>query len=135
MLLISPAPSLKLIQLGNSTLHVLLKLYVLKVLLFVVNAGYGGGFSNVPTLLSDHYGMQNISAIHGITLSAWAFAGLTGNQVATLIVNNVGTPFDDGHDNMINPEGYQAVLVLTIVLYIVALLISMFLVSGKKKNK
>ena len=26
-------------------------------LIFVVNAGYGGGFSNVPTLLSDHYGM------------------------------------------------------------------------------
>lgn len=48
-------------------------------LIFVVNAGYGGGFSNVPTLLSDHYGMGSISALHGITLSAWAFAGLTGN--------------------------------------------------------
>ena len=105
------------------------------VLLFVVNAGYGGGFSNVPTLLSDHYGMQNISAIHGITLSAWGFAGLTGNQIATLIVNNVGTFFDDGHGNMINPEGYQTVLYLTIALYIVALLISIFLVSGKKKSK
>ena len=33
------------------------------ILLFVVNAGYGGGFPNVPTLLSDHYGMGNISAI------------------------------------------------------------------------
>ena len=29
-------------------------------LIFVVNAGYGGGFSNVPTLLSDHYGMGSI---------------------------------------------------------------------------
>lgn len=55
-------------------------------LLFVVNAGYGGGFSNVPTLLSDHYGMGSISAIHGITLSAWAFAGLSGNQLASFIV-------------------------------------------------
>ena len=79
--------------------------------------------------------MQNISAIHGITLSAWAFAGLTGNQIATLIVNNVGTFADDGHGNMVNPVGYQAVLYLTIALYIVALLISMFLVSGKKKEK
>lgn len=52
---------------------------IVLVLLFIVNAGYGGGFSNVPTLLSDHYGMQNISAIHGIVLSAWAVAGLTGN--------------------------------------------------------
>jgi len=105
------------------------------ILLFVVNAGYGGGFSNVPTLLSDHYGMQNISAIHGLVLSAWAFAGLTGNQVATLIVNNVGTYIDDGHGNMINPVGYQAVLYLTIVLYIIALLFSMFLVDSKKKAK
>ena len=55
-------------------------------LIFVVNAGYGGGFSNVPTLLSDHYGMGNISAIHGLTLSAWAIAGLTGNQLANWIV-------------------------------------------------
>ena len=114
--------------------NVVLMILVL-ILLFVVNAGYGGGFSNVPTLLSDHYGMQNISAIHGIVLSAWAVAGLTGNQVATLIVNNVGTFSDDGHGNMVNPVGYQAVLYLTLALYIVALLISMFLVSGKKKEK
>ena len=58
------------------------------VLIMMVNAGYGGGFSNVPTLLSDNYGMGSISALHGITLSAWAFAGLTGNQLATWIVNH-----------------------------------------------
>ena len=104
------------------------------VLLFTVNAGYGGGFSNVPTLLSDHYGMSSISAIHGIVLSAWGFAGLTGNQIATIIVNNVGTAVDDGHGYMVNPEGYQAVLVLTLVLYIVALLISMLLIPKKKEN-
>jgi OFA family oxalate/formate antiporter-like MFS transporter len=118
---------------ANGNGNIILTIAVI-ALIMMVNAGYGGGFSNVPTLLSDHYGMGSISALHGITLSAWAFAGLTGNQVATLIVNNVGTPFDDGHGNMINPEGYQAVLVLTLVLYIVALLISMFLVSGKKKK-
>lgn len=116
---------------GENTVLMILVL----VLLFVVNAGYGGGFSNVPTLLSDHYGMQNISAIHGITLSAWAIAGLTGNQVATLIVNNVGSFFDDGHGNMINPVGYQSVLYLTIVLYIISLLVSIFLVSEKKKKE
>lgn len=108
------------------------------ILLFVVNAGYGGGFSNVPTLLSDHYGMSNISAIHGITLSAWAIAGLTGNQVATLIVNKIGewdTILVDGHEYSINPTGYQAVLYLTIVLYVISLLASIFLVSPKKGNK
>lgn len=109
--------------------NVLLTALVL-VLLFVVNAGYGGGFSNVPTLLSDHYGMGNISAIHGITLSAWAFAGLTGNQVATMIVNAVGT-FDE---HGLNPAGYQAVLCFTIILYTIALLCSTFLVNRKKSN-
>lgn len=99
-------------------------------LIFVVNAGYGGGFSNVPTLLSDHYGMGSISAIHGITLSAWAFAGLTGNQVANLIVKNTGTSGTD-----INPVGYQNVLYLTIALYIIALLISIFLVRPSKTDK
>lgn len=116
---------------GQSSLLMVLVL----ILLFVVNAGYGGGFSNVPTLLSDHYGMQNISAIHGITLSAWAIAGLTGNQVATLIVNNVGSFSDDGHGNMINPVGYQSVLYLTVVLYIISLLISLFMVGGRKKKQ
>lgn len=104
-------------------------------LIFIVNAGYGGGFSNVPTLLSDHYGMGNISAIHGLTLSAWAFAGLTGNQMATWIVNNFGTFVDDGHGNQINPTGYQTVLYVTLTLYIVSLLISVFLVKPVNKEK
>jgi OFA family oxalate/formate antiporter-like MFS transporter len=40
------------------------------LLLCTVNAGYGGGFSNLPTLLSDRFGMSNISIIHGLCLSA-----------------------------------------------------------------
>ena len=103
-------------------------------LIFVVNAGYGGGFSNVPTLLSDHYGMGNISAIHGLTLSAWAIAGLTGNQLATWIVNHTGE-FSDHNGIQVNPVGYQNVLYVTIVLYIVALLISLFMVRPAKEGK
>ena len=60
-------------------------------LLIIVNLGYGGGFSNLPTLLSDVYGMGNISSLHGIALSAWAIAGLTGNQIADLIVAKTGS--------------------------------------------
>ena len=118
-------------DMGQNTFFMILVL----ILLFVVNAGYGGGYSNVPTLLSDHYGMQNISAIHGITLSAWAIAGLTGNQVATFIVNHVGSFADDGQGHMVNPVGYQSVLYLTLVLYIISLLISIFMVGGKKKKE
>ncbi len=102
-------------------------------LIFVVNAGYGGGFSNVPTLLSDHYGMGSISAIHGITLSAWAFAGLTGNQMAAWIVNHFGEYITDAHGNLVNPVGYQTVLYVTGALYVVSLLISIFLVRSKKE--
>ena len=108
------------------------------ILLFVVNAGYGGGFSNVPTLLSDHYGMKNISAIHGITLSAWAIAGLTGNQLSSFIVNHFGQWEDFAHDGVveqINPAGYQTVLYVTLVLYIIAALASFFLVKAPKKEK
>ncbi|MBR4993577.1 MAG: OFA family MFS transporter [Lachnospiraceae bacterium] len=115
----------------NGEGNVLLIVLVL-ALIFMVNAGYGGGFSNVPTLLSDHYGMGSISAIHGITLSAWAFAGLSGNQMATYIVNHFGTPEDHG-GVMVNPTGYQMVLYVTGVLYIVALLLSLFLVRKSDK--
>ena len=119
---------------GNTALVILVL-----ALIFIVNAGYGGGFSNVPTLLSDHYGMGSISAIHGITLSAWAFAGLTGNQMATFIVNHTGKFESHGIDKatgkeiLLNPQGYQNVLYATIALYIIALLLSLFFVqkSGK----
>ena len=105
-------------------------------LIMVVNAGYGGGFSNVPSLLSDHYGMGSISAIHGITLSAWAFAGLTGNQMATWIVNHFGeevTKVVDGHEIVVNPTGYQTVLYATIVLYVIALVLSFVFVRPSDK--
>lgn len=113
---------------GNIALTILVLL-----LIMAVNAGYGGGFSNVPTLLSDHYGMSNISAIHGITLSAWAFAGLTGNQLATWIVNHFGE-WKEVHGNMVNPSGYQTVLYATIVLYIVAFILSMVFVKPMNKE-
>jgi len=106
------------------------------VLIMVVNAGYGGGFANVPPLLSDHYGMGSISTLHGITLSAWAFAGLSGNQLATWIVNNFGQVVEI-NGNMVNPAGYQMVLYVTAALYIVALILSVVFVrpmSGDKKS-
>lgn len=126
----------------NGEGNILLIILVLG-LLFVVNAGYGGGFSNVPTLLSDHYGMGSISAIHGITLSAWAFAGLSGNQMASWIVKQFGKEISIDHilsdgtieQITVNPSGYQYVLYVTGALYIVALLISIFMVRPYNKKK
>ena len=82
--------------------------------------------------------MGSISAIHGITLSAWAFAGLTGNQVATYIVNHSREWLEHGTDaagNVIkvNPVGYQNVLFFTIALYIIALILCMTLVRPTDK--
>ena len=86
----------------------------------------------MPTLLSDHYGMGSISAIHGLTLSAWAFAGLTGNQIATFIVNHTGE-FTEIDGNKVNPVGYQNVLYFTGIMYVIALVLCLTLVrpSGK----
>lgn len=50
--------------------------------ILVINMLYGAGFSVIPAILSDHYGMSNISKIHGAVLSAWGVAGLVGNQAA-----------------------------------------------------
>lgn len=116
----------------NGAGNIILTVFVL-ALIFIVNAGYGGGFSNTPTLLSDHYGMGSISAIHGITLSAWAFAGLTGNQMANAIVQRTGE-FVELHGIKVNPTGYQHVLIVTGALYIVALCLSLFLVKPTKKD-
>ena len=89
-------------------------------LMIIVNLGYGGGFSNLPTLLSDVYGMGKISSIHGIALSAWAFAGLTGNQIADIIVEQTGN--------------YQNILIFTLALYVVGLVIDFLLVRHKKEE-
>jgi len=88
----------------------------------------------VPTLLSDHYGMGSISAIHGITLSAWGFAGLAGNQMAAWIVKTFGEEVViDG--NTVNPTGYQYVLYATLILYVISLLVSIFLVKPSEAGE
>lgn len=66
-------------------------LWIIVLFLIVVNLGYGGGFSTLPALLSQYYGMDNISKIHGIALTAWAVAGLTGNNTSALLLH-----FSDG---------------------------------------
>lgn len=63
------------------------------VMLMTVNAGYGGGFSTLPSLLQSKFGMEKISTIHGLALSAWAWAGLSGNQLSNLVINTLGCDY------------------------------------------
>ena len=72
--------------------------------LLVINACYGAGFSVIPAILADNYGMTNISKIHGAVLSAWGFAGLAGNQAAILVSDRLGF-------------GYMGVVTMLVVFY------------------
>lgn len=89
---------------------------ILVAAFFLINAGYGGGFSALPPLLADRFGMHAISKIHGIALTAWAAAGLSGNQLASFIVHGL---------NM----DYQIVFVAIAILYAIAFLVSMVVVK------
>ena len=84
---------------------------IIPLMLCVINAGYGGGFSTLPTLLQSKFGMEKISTIHGMTLSAWAFAGLSGNQLSNLIINILGW-------------SYPVLFIILFLLYSIALCLS-----------
>lgn len=84
---------------------------IIPLMLCVINAGYGGGFSTLPTLLQSKFGMEKISTIHGMTLSAWAFAGLSGNQLSNLIINILGW-------------SYPILFIILFLLYSIALYLS-----------
>lgn len=86
-------------------------LWAVLAMLFLVNAGYGGGFSTLPVLLDQHFGTKTVSTTHGLTLSAWAFAGLSGNQLASFVVTHAP---DQAHR-------YAALIPVITVLYAVAL--------------
>lgn len=90
---------------------------MLFLFLLVINAGYGGGFSTLPALLSERFGMKNISRIHGIALSAWALAGITGNNLTEIVLRETGE--------------YDTVLIISALLYAVALLVNVIVVKNK----
>lgn len=60
------------------------------ITLLVINACYGAGFSVIPAILSEKFGMSNISKIHGAVLSAWGVAGLCGNQLSIFMKSHLG---------------------------------------------
>ena len=72
-----------------------LKIWVIVVMLCIINSGYGGGFSTLPTFLESKFGMKRISMIHGFALAAWGWAGLSGNQLSNLVLNYYHGEFND----------------------------------------
>lgn len=84
--------------------------------LIICNAGYGGGFSTLPSMLSDKFGIKNVSVIHGYALSAWAFAGLVGNHLGNYMLEFYGT---------------SGLLFVLSVLYFIGSFITLLYVRGK----
>ena len=105
----------------NGSKSIVLGILVI-LLLVIVNLGYGGGFSTLPALLSERFGMEKISKIHGLALSAWAIAGLTGNNMSELILN-------------LTNKTYDYILIATLTLYVVAMIICIKMVNNKKLAK
>lgn len=62
--------------------------------LFVINACYGGGFSTMPSILYEAYGVRNVSKAFGTVLTAWGVAGLVGNQVSMFVSDWLGFGYD-----------------------------------------
>lgn len=89
--------------------------------LLVINAGYGGGFSTLPALLSERFGMKNISQIHGLALSAWGVAGVTGNNLTEVILKNTNS--------------YGVVIYVTGVLYAIAFFCCYMLCNCNKREE
>jgi len=92
------------------------------LLLCTINAGYGGGFSTLPTLLQSKFGMEKISTIHGLALSAWAWAGLSGNQLSNLIINGLG--YD-----------YTVLFNVLFLLYLISFVVTLTIPEGKVEYK
>lgn len=59
--------------------------------IILINALYGGGFSTLPSILSEKYDLTCLSRMHGLVLSAWGIAGLIGNNISTLIYTMSGS--------------------------------------------
>jgi len=60
------------------------------LMIWFVQFFFGCGFSCMPNILHQHYGMKQLSTVQGLSLSAWAMAGLAGNQFAMFMINNFG---------------------------------------------
>jgi len=64
--------------------------------LFTVFTMYGGGFATIPAFLADIFGPENVSAIHGATLTAWSAAAVAGPVIITELSNRAKAALTEG---------------------------------------
>ena len=98
---------------------VLPNIFTMGLMLCGISAFFGAGFSNIAPLLADKYGLTNVSKIHGVVLSAWAIAGLTGNSMSLFVHELTGS--------------YELIFSILGALYTVGLLCVIYLCLNHKK--
>jgi OFA family oxalate/formate antiporter-like MFS transporter len=90
-----------------------------QILIFLIMACYGGGFSCIPAYIADLFGTRQLGAIHGYILTAWAAAGLTGPILVAWLRQISGS--------------YSSILAIFLGLFVVALVISLAIRIDIKK--
>lgn len=100
---------------------ILPNIFTMGLMLCGISAFFGAAFSNIAPVLSDKYGMTNVSKIHGVVLSAWGVAGLTGSSMSEWIHELTGT--------------YELIYPIISVLYTLGLLCTIYLCFNHKKMK
>ena len=90
------------------------------VMMLLINMCYGAGFSVMPSILSDRFGIADLSKIHGAVLSAWGVAGLIGNNASLLVQSK---------------HGWIGVFVMILLMHIVNIINSSSLISLGRKQK
>ncbi len=64
---------------------------IFTILSFVVLACYGGGFSTMPTFVTDYSGSRNVGTIYGGMLTAWGIASLCGPLILAVSTDAFGS--------------------------------------------
>jgi len=88
---------------------------------FIIQFFFGCGFACLPNILEQEYGMKQLATIQGYMLTAWAIAGLVGNQISTFII-------DRG-----NPSTLNIMYGALAALYVVQLIVLLWWVKSRNK--
>ena len=89
------------------------------VYLAVVNLSFGASFSTLPVLLKERFPYEALSAIYGLALFAWGFAGMVGSGLGNFVIYE--------HNGK-----YVELVAIVSVLFLAALVIALTLFLQKK---
>ena len=106
------------------TLPEIKEILLFHTLLYLIMSCYGGGFATLPAYIGDIFGTQQVSAIHGYVLTAWALAGISGSTLASFLRDQSGS--------------YAEMLHVFALIFLLALLVSIvmsvFVRKARKKH-